>query len=158
MTDDNDTIVFGVLKVDEKDATVFLRRSEAETLAQAYAAAQDSQTWGEFRQSCPSQMLEEIEEILEEEGELYDDDEPFDGLEDIPGYADGIWPGFPERDQMEWLPNDIQKRYGETIETLHDGSMLQFSVEHQEEVIRGVIAHGFQCSRDDALVRKACGY
>ena len=125
-------LIFGVLSVDEVDSTVFLPEATAIENAQAY-------------------------ETLIDNEESYDDDEGFSS-EQIPAYADGLWPGFPQRDQAEWFPSDLQKQYGVLVDTLHDGSMLQISIEHQENVVRALIGRGYQCARNDALIAKACGY
>ncbi len=151
------SVIFGVIPVDDVDSTVFLLEDAAHENAQAYEAANSANTWGEFRTLCPASMLQEIEEILADNEEEHDDEDDFDSS-DIPGYADGTWPGFPERDQSDWFPEKLKEKYAVLIETLHDGTMLQFSVSHQENIVRELIGMGFQCERNDELVKKACGY
>jgi hypothetical protein len=153
----NENLVFGVIEVDERNATVFIKETLAIENAQAYEAASKSQTWGEFRASCPPALLEEIEEILDENEELHEDDEEFCSG-DVPGLSDGYWPAFPQREQLSWFPKDLADKYGNIVSTRHDGDMLQIVVENQEHIVRELVGRGYQCTRDDVLVTKACGY
>ncbi|TWU47373.1 hypothetical protein Poly51_51730 [Rubripirellula tenax] len=146
-------IVFGVMPIDGVESVVFILENDARENAMAYAAASSSETWGEFRERCPKSLLE----YLEDELASIDDQTPFSD-DQIPGYHDGFWPAFPERDLADWFPHDLQKQYGVLLDTAHDGSILQFDVDHQEILVRQLIGKGYSCVRDDALIWTACGY
>jgi hypothetical protein len=79
------------------------------------------------------------------------DDDPFDGAL-IPGYDEGDYPDWLQRD-MEWiLPKQIADRYGTMVTTRLNGDYLSIEVESEEEVIRALKRLGFQVERRDDLM------
>ena len=57
---------------------------------------------------------------------------------------------------MDWVPKDIVNKYGEIIDTVHDGPFVYFNTKKEKELIDAFSQHKFKCRRDDDLINLAC--
>jgi hypothetical protein len=102
------------------------------------------------------------EEAREEYAALSQDERQALPTDPFPGHAigpicDGDWPGFPEQEMLKWMPQDIQQGSGVIRSSVLNGDFLTFLADI-EDVADALRNHGFTCTRDDALVARACGY
>jgi len=81
----------------------------------------------------------------------------FDSAE-VPGLCDGDWPAWPQQDMLNWVPTEIQVRYGHRASSFLNGDCLLFSADHEVELVQAFRAAGYQCQRADRFVRRACGH
>ena len=152
------------------DNLVFMPRPAAERLIAVRGAINSSRTWGEFKQAMPADsyqhvvelMREAAEEDTAEDEELPDHWEPdgetaFDA-EQIPGFADGDWPEWPAQAALEWVPKDIQRRFGVEATSFHSGDSLELAIEQEAAIVAAFVEHGYTCSRDDTLLLRAYDY
>src|SRR5262245_6859489 len=94
------------------DDLIFMPRERAENLAAIHHALSIATTWGEFFRLLPEDARAEVEWwYVEDELEQPADGHPF-GHDDVPGVADGDWPGWPAQEMLSWVPDNIQQQYG----------------------------------------------
>lgn len=106
------------------------------------------------------EILHAINDDEEDEDEAvlaYTADAPFEAS-DIRGYDDGDWPAWPEQEMLEWVPNDIQARYGREVESVINGPYLELLSARTAEIVAAFEAHGYQCREDLRLIQRACGW
>jgi hypothetical protein len=72
---------------DGYDGVLFAKRKNAEHVAKIRDALHQSKTWGELRASLPDGEWENI--FQDHFDEVPGDDEPFEGPDCAPGFADG---------------------------------------------------------------------
>lgn len=156
MTEQQKSLVYGVYGEDD---LVFFPKQRAQELAQLRKAVNSVTTWGEFKASVSEQeyrrAVELLREEMEDDGFIPDAAAPFDE-EDIPGFGDGDWPPFPAREMLYWVPYNIQSEFERPgYSTVND--VLVLSASDMDAIIKAFEAHGYQCSRDDDLVKVASG-
>ena len=149
-------LVYGQLTDDQ---LVFIPEGEAVELAQLRNALSREQaaTWGEFKQRIPPRRWLEIVANIDDEEWVPADDDPFDP-DQVWGYQDGDWPEWPAQRMLEWMPEDIQKRFGEIGTSVLNGDFLQIAPGSENEVVAALKEAGYTCIRNDHLVELASGY
>lgn len=165
------------------DNFVLIPRSEALRLARVHYAIQSSATWGEFKANLPTEEWQDIlsslayptlAEYREEEG--FETDEaalesykslplgdrmPVDSdkflSEWLPGFTDGDWPEWPAQQAQNWVPREIQQRFGSSVSSVLNGPFLTLDPSRANEIVAAMQELGYVCERDDRLVRSASG-
>lgn len=146
-TSDDKTLVYGV----GLTRLIFMPRQRALDIAQAYEAVDSSATWGELMNRLPSYMRDELVDFFEE---APDGSEAFE-RDDVPGLADGDWPGFPAQEMLEWMPRDIQQRFGKIETTVFNGDYLELDSSREQEIVVALEQNGFECIADQQLIGRA---
>src|SRR5919107_6311312 len=117
-----DDIVYGEVT----DSLVFIPKEEAIELGQVYKALRTANTWGEFKERSPTDKYKEAVEfaweVLEEEGAVSENNkEPDAEAEFDPdhhlGYENMDWPSWPAQNMLDWVPEEIQTRFGSSKPT-----------------------------------------
>lgn len=140
------------------DDLIFMPRERAQYLAAIHHALGTASTWGEFLRLLPEAARVEVEQwFTEDELERPADGHQFD-RDDVPGVADGDWPGWPAQEMLSWVPKDIQQQYGRIAASAISGDSLALDASQMNAIIGALEAHGFVCTQDDDLVRRAAGY
>lgn len=151
-------LVYGNYRGDE---LVFIPKQQAVELAQLRQALESAATWGEFKQMAPAHLYQEVALMVsdydEEAGQLPQDADPFDA-DSIPGYGDRDWPTWAAQAMLEWVPQDVQDRFGSAAGTTLSGDYLYLPEEKADEIAQAMQEHGYPCVRDDDLVTSAEGY
>ena len=132
---------------------VFAEPSEAlytDTLNQALRAS----TWGEFRKLMPEEEYEEIvmsqyEYIGEPELVPADEDEFDSGI--VPGYDEGDYPPWLQKDMEDVLPENIAKEYGTIVSTTLNGNYLSLPTEYEHQIVESLKKQGYVVERRDDL-------
>lgn len=90
---------------------LFAERHTAAYYGQIARAVRDSTTWGQFRESLPEDVWDEV--VSSRGDEIPDDEEPFPGDEFIYGNGDAWYVGgWPTEDELSWFPEDLIEKYG----------------------------------------------
>lgn len=76
----------------------------------------------------------------------------------IPGFCDGDWPDWPQQEMLNWIPQAIQKTYGQRVASTLNGPFLSFRTDDEKVIVEAFIELAYRCHRDDCLVRQACGH
>ena len=161
---------------DVQDGLVFIVEEEARNLAQLHRALGRARTWGEFQALAPAhwyedaverlqeRMLEEVEDGGDDAHEEPAAEQRFDA-EEIPGHADGEWPGFPHVSMGDWLPEGRSRRSsaawripGVWMRTPGSSSRRTKRPKSSPPCHLRMRRHGYECVRDDDLVWEASGY
>jgi hypothetical protein len=144
---------------------VFIPKQRAIDLDALHEALLSATTWGEFQAKVSAEVYEEV---LKRIAQWHEDVEgthvpqstdAFDP-DYIPGYADSDWPAFPPAEMLEWIPKEIQEKYG----LVNPGSdplsrpTLDLPIGSAEEIVAAFERSGYLCISDETLVNKACGY
>lgn len=79
--------------------------------------ALNSKTWGEFQSRIPDEEWEELKVGFDE---VPGPDEPFDVV-DVPGFCDGDWPPWLQKEIPRVLPPPLVKRYAKAGMTSING-------------------------------------
>jgi hypothetical protein len=90
-------------------------------------------------------------------GRLSKDDDEFKP-EQLPGFSDGDWPGWPAQEMLKWVPKKIQKEYGQIVASSINGYFLMLDPAGEKDIVKAFHQHGYLCVKDEALARRACGY
>jgi hypothetical protein len=143
-------VVYGVVQ----DSLVFIPVDDAEELANVHHALNVSTTWGEFRTSVPSDVYDEVLELIW--GDEPDGGAPFSAC-DIPAVSDGDWPAWPAQEMLRWVPNEIQEQFGRVESSMHNGEFLTFDIRRQAQIVAAFERNGCECRNDEVLVNRACG-
>jgi hypothetical protein len=101
---------------DANDGVVFTTPARARYVDALFDAL-DSKTWGEFRSRIPAEEWKELASKLEE---IPAKDEPFD-VACVPGFCDGDWPPWVQKEILRVLPPPLVKRYAEACMTSING-------------------------------------
>ena len=78
--------------------------------------------------------------------------------DDFDPYSDGSWPGHPNREMVDWVPDEIARAFGAVGESFTTGPCLTLDPRREIEIVAGLERRGYACTRDDLIVRRACGY
>lgn len=105
----------------------------------------------------PSRWNEITEILADAEIDLPQDDQVF-ALDDIPGYVDGDWPEWPAQLMLKLVPSAIADRYGNKVDSVFNGTFLEFDAADEEKIVAEMNATGFTCIRDDGVVATASGF
>lgn len=156
---------------DVQDGLVFIDEEEARDLARLHGALNRAKTWGEFRAQAPPHWYEDAverlgeqmqDEIEDAEDDAYEEpaSEQVFAAEEIPGYVDGEWPGFPHVSMGSWLPDEVRDRFGTMTHSWgpDESYWIVLAPESEDQIVAAMRRHGYECVRDDGLVWKASGY
>ena len=143
--------VYGI--VDE--SLIFIRSSLAEqldTLRSGFG------TWGDARAGLDPSMWDEISDrFTNSDEDVPGDAEQFD-LEAVPGVADGDWPAWPAALMAEEMPEAVRQQFGTIEDSVLNGQFLTLEPQDEASIVKSLESHGWVCTRDDDLVRRACGF
>jgi hypothetical protein len=98
------------------DGVVFTTPQRARYVDNLFAAL-SSKTWGEFRRRIPAA---EWEQLWEGRDDVPGPDEAFDDAA-LPGYYDGDWPPWLQKEILHVLPPPLVKKYAEACMTSING-------------------------------------
>jgi hypothetical protein len=85
------------------------------------------------------------------------DDERFEGR-DLGCVADGDYPEWAAQEMLGWLPREIlEAPYSTVLPSFLNGPCLRLDPTAEAQIVEALRAAGFRCTRDDALVWRACG-
>jgi hypothetical protein len=140
---------------------VFIFREHAEELSNLWEALNKARTWGEFRRMAGEGRYEEVLDLYEGYDEEAEDpgphpDEAFDASR-ISGHDDGDWPDWPAQQMLDWMPDDIQRRFGCVEASIFNGDFLHIEGGDTEGLLTAMAGHGFSCENDEHLVQSANG-
>jgi hypothetical protein len=111
-------------------------------------------TWGEFRKLMPE---EEYEEIVSSQYEYIGEPELVPSNEDtfdsaiVPGYHDGDYPPWLQKDMEDVLPENIAKEYGTIVSTVLNGNYLSLPTEYEHQIVDSLKKQGYIVKRRDDL-------
>ena len=138
---------------------VFVPRARALQPVGVRMALASARTWGELRTCLMEDLYLFLVQALRDEEELPEEWMPEADLafspEALPGYEEMQWPDWLAQQALEWLPSEIQERYGIVIESTHDGHYLEIAPAGEGGIVRDLEASGYRCTRDGLLVRQA---
>ena len=159
------------------EGLIFILEARAEELASLNSLLNSAdETWGELRKSLPKELYEAVLRMSDqyegpwrvEDGDLssfYLSDDTIYTEEDVFNFqGSGISPGHPEIEMSQWIPLDIQDKYGKTGRyyrmdgSAPKGNILDFEKDKLDKIIQMFEVEGYHCRRDNELVNHACGY
>lgn len=149
-------LVYGY-RQDLAEGLVFMPEDRARELEKIWAAVNEAKTWGEFQARVPDAYAAILERWQEDEEDAPSAGKPFEASR-IPGLDDGDWPGWPAQEMLDWLPEDIQERYGRVEVSVLNGDYLELPPSQAGEIAAALEAQGYRCREDQELVRRACGW
>ena len=153
-------LVFGLVDkgVVEGSNLVFIQEKQAKRLAKVHDTIGTAKTWGTFCRKMPAEDLKYVVDHLRESEEPLPRKRDGFGANMLPGsYFDGDWPGWPEQMMLDFMPEAIVEKYGQTPCSVLNGHYLVLQVSDAEEILKVLEREGFRCRLDEKLVRQACG-
>jgi hypothetical protein len=132
---------------------VFADPARAEEVDAIYRAITKSRTWGELEAALPGDEYEWIvSRAFDEEGlERPAPGEPFRS-ELVPGYCDGDYPPWLQREMADVLPEEVVARFGRREETCINGTVLQIDEEVRPRVVAMLLRAGYELVRREDLM------
>ncbi|WP_026453288.1 hypothetical protein [Saccharomonospora iraqiensis] len=145
------SLVYG--HVDMHDCLAVADADTAYAEAREITAIAQARTWGEARKVKSVHATNPVTLIEEDEdpAELAAEDEPFNIVE-LGMIADGDWPPMVASRALELLPDPVRARFGELVDTVHNGDYLEIPVEYEDAFVAELRAHGFSVTRDDNVI------
>lgn len=58
---------------------------------------------------------------------------------------------------LDWIPEDIQKRFGSIADSVHSGDYLYLPTEDARGIVQAMHTHGYRCEEDEELIERAHG-
>lgn len=162
---------------------VLIPRSEALRLVSIHKAISDSETWGEFKQQLRPEDWQYVLSGLDyptlaeyrDKERFSSDDEALESYRSLPlgermpidsdqfkadwlpGFTDGDWPEWPAQQALNWVPREVQRRFGKTNSSVLNGPFLELDPGRAPEIIAAMEQFGYICDRNDELVQSASG-
>jgi hypothetical protein len=145
----------------EGDWVLFMPRGLAEAMS-TLGNVLTANTWGELKAALPPAMYNDIWVIMQGEEEFADieGEPPSDtsfSVNDIPGYyLDRDWPYvWATQYQTNWIPAEIQEKYGEEFSGMTMGSAVLFEEKDLDKIVAAFAELGYRCVEDRQLVNDA---
>lgn len=77
--------------------------------------------------------------------------------DELPGFAQGDWPTFPQQAMLDWLPDSVLK-LGKIHSSAFGASYLHIEEDLAADVIKSLAEEGIDCQEDsEDLVVRCCG-
>ena len=137
--------------VPHNGGVVFADPERAEYIAAIHKAIDTSETWGQFGSQMPPVEFEELlASAFDDQGEARpEDSEQFSG-EALPGWVDGDYPAWLQKEQGEVLPQIILETFAKRTPTSLNGSYWHIPEESVGDVCKALRALGFsvECRQD----------
>lgn len=115
-------------------------------------AATESRTWGEFRARVGAIEAARIDrEGFDDLGRARPANADAFDAEDVPGRADGDWPPWLAAEQEAVLPPALLARFGQTCESVFNGSFVYIDARHEAALLDALASHGIRVRRRDDL-------
>jgi hypothetical protein len=128
------------------DGVVFATPERARYVANLHDAF-DSKTWGEFRSRIPAEEWEQLAQGF--------DEPPRPGKrfksEDVPGFCDGDWPPWLQKEIVQVLPPPLVLKYAEASMTLINGVYFHIRQEDLPELLRELESRGIRATHEPDL-------
>jgi hypothetical protein len=138
------------------DCLAFADADTAGEEAREIVAIASARTWGQARRVAARHTWNPASPEYESGAGEHEDDEPFDILK-IGAVVDGNWPVMVTRRALTLLPEDIQARFGDTLDTVLNGDYLEIPLAAEDELIATLRDRGFEVTRDDDLINTLDG-
>ena len=94
-------------------------------------------------------VMSQYEYIGEPELVPADEDEFDSGI--VPGYHDGDYPPWLQKDMEDVLPENIAKEYGTIASTVLNGNYLSLPPEYEHQIVDSLKRQGYVVERRDDL-------
>jgi len=134
------------------DTITFIERRTLDDLLQIRLAIEESKTWGEFFHLLPPHIASGVKSNLDAS---YDPEQKFE-TDEVPGYADGGWPAFPNQLMIDFLPRSVIAM-GKIESTIFDGDRLNIPERIASAACSELRRLGWNVERDDQKVIRAVG-
>ena len=123
---------------------VFAPRARARAIARLHAAINSSSTWGEFRRAVPRDAYSEIiRAAFDDQGERRPKTtNPFSS-EEVPGWTDGDYPPWLQREMHTCVPIDILTKFGKLKSTFVNWSYWHIAEAQSNAVCAALLEEGF---------------
>ena len=123
-------------------------------------------TWGEFKALIPPKEYKQLLKRLRDGEYDLDDDEgydahkqrnlpenkdPFDPDFWIPGFSDGDYPDWLQKDQDLWLPDSILKRFASYETSVLNGPFWNINPDFEKDIVEELAREGFSVTRRNDL-------
>jgi hypothetical protein len=140
------------------ESLVFAPPDKAEYISAIHHALQAA-TWGEFKARIPTEeykrLLKEWESDLDDDDnlklELPSDDDSFHPEYWVPGWSDGDYPDWLQKDQDLWLPKSILERFARFESSAINGPFWIIDPVFEKDIVEELRREGFSVTRRDDL-------
>lgn len=138
----NESPVFYYRIVPHNGGAVFAAKDRAVQIAQVHNAIRSANTWSEFRSLVPAgEYVRVLESIEDCGGEHPSPDTPFEsGM--IPGFNDGDYPPWLQREMDDLLPMETLRQFGVREQTYLGDSFWLISPESAEALAEQLRSKG----------------
>lgn len=75
----------------------------------------------------------------------------------VHGLDDGDWPEWPAQEMLNWVPHEIQSRFGHVATSVFNGDFLKFEVAREAAIVDAFHSLGYHCEKNQALIDQASG-
>ncbi len=75
----------------------------------------------------------------------------------MPGIDEHDWPTRPPQQMLDWVPKEIQEKYGSMESTRLNGEYLTLNPRNERKITAAFRRAGYRCIRDDKRIQRASG-
>jgi hypothetical protein len=117
-------------------------------------ALASSKTWGDFRRAIGElnyrAVINAMSRDVEAPIKVPSDDDRLD-LNKIPGFNDGEYPEWLQRNMHRLLPADVLAKFGEQTSTMFNGMYVHLDASYEKHIVSALRKRGYRVHRREDL-------
>ena len=130
---------------------VFADPDKARHVSAIHKAIDEARTWGEFATLLPDGEWNSIVGRWESvDHDIPDPAAEFDSSE-IPGYCDGDYPDWLQKEMLRLLPRDLCEKFGKIETSVFNGQFLFIPPENLDGLIKALVERGIRAEHTPDL-------
>ena len=130
--------------VPHNGGVVFADPERAAYIAKIHEAINSSRTWGDFKAAMPPEEYFDIVSAYEDQDEAIPDPSMAFSSENVPGWSDGDYPPWLQKEMETILPKSILEQFGERQSTFLNGDFWLIPENNMADVCAALEAQGWQ--------------
>ncbi len=122
---------------------VFASESRAKYVARLHQALRTSRTWAQFRAAVPPGEYSAIIRSFDDFGEPRPRSTDSFSAESVPGWSDGDYPPWLQKEMEDVVPMDILEAYGTLERTFVNGCYWHLPSGRASDIVKALEGRGF---------------
>jgi hypothetical protein len=122
---------------------VFASESRAKYVARLHQALRTSRTWAQFRAAVPPREYSDIIRSFDDFGEPRPRSTDSFSADSVPGWSDGDYPPWLQKEMEHVVPMDILEAYGTLERTSINGGYWHLPAGRASDIVKALEGHGF---------------
>jgi hypothetical protein len=130
---------------------VFAHPDRAAYIHGIHSAIENSTHWADFRTAVPEVEYSRIMRYFDERGERRPADNDLFDSERLPGYSDGDYPPWLQKEMASVIPEEILSKFGILKQTFVNGHFWFIPASAMEAICEALAEAGFQLEHTERM-------